>query len=154
MILYIDKRKKPHEVAEQHQAIGKYIQKLEEGCEYSVEVKKVKKIRSLSHNAYYWGVVLKVISLWSGEDDDKLHKDYALRFNPDEIHYPNGEVRRVPGETKILDDGEFSNYIGRIKADARMYFPGIVFPEKKEVIDNYSIWERISAEHSRQYDGI
>lgn len=43
-------------------------------------IKKVRKTRSLNQNAYYWAVVLKVISDHTGYDPEDLHNHFKYYF--------------------------------------------------------------------------
>lgn len=136
-----------------HNTIGRTLRQLDPTKEHRITIEEIKPIRSLGQNRYYFGIVLKIISMASGEDDiDKLHKDYCMRFNPEYINYPNGERHTIPGETKGMDKSEFAQFTNRVKADARMHFPRINFPEVGDATTQ--LWEEIDRQHKESYYGV
>jgi len=88
--------------------------------------------RSLSANAYLWGVVYRTLSEWSGHDEDELHAILKERFLPHrQITLPTGELCEVVGSTARLDVEAFSEYVSKVKRFAAEC--GVNVPEANEV---------------------
>lgn len=70
---------------------------------------KRKKQRSNAENAYYWGIVLKIISDHTGETVEDLHEHFRVRF------LMQGEKFSRPKSTTGLSVGEFEEYLQKIR---------------------------------------
>ena len=87
----------------------------------TVEVKLKKRVRSDVQNAYYWGVVIAMISerlreLGHDVDRDLTHEFLKGRFLYSELTDPStGEVMRIPKKTSELATGEFMEYLEHVK---------------------------------------
>jgi hypothetical protein len=87
----------------------------------TIEVKVKKRVRSDVQNAYYWGVVVAMISerlreLGHDVDRDLTHEFLKGRFLYSELTDPNtGEVMRIPRKTSELATEEFIEYMEHIK---------------------------------------
>lgn len=83
-------------------------------------------------NGYYWGVVLPIISEWSGHTPDELHDIYKAMFAP-KIRYtmPSGKVVVIAKSTADMDTFEFYEYIERIRAEVGQ--SGVVIPDPIKV---------------------
>lgn len=105
---------------------------LDKSKEYRVYFSDKKKNRSLNLNAYYWGVVLKILEEHTGYYDNELHKmckrEYLLRtrFNN------KGEVEEYIESTTVLNNQEFIKYIDKIIVWGSTFF-GCYFPEPNEI---------------------
>lgn len=87
--------------------IGEYI-KTEDY--YVIEIVKAKRIRSLNQNKYYWGVVLKIISMHTGYTADETHQELAKMF----LCYDNNGKKFVRSTTK-LTTWEFEQYLEKCR---------------------------------------
>ena len=87
----------------------------------TIEVKLKKRVRSDVQNAYYWGVVVAMISerfreLGHDVDRDLTHEFLKGRFLYSELTDPStGEVMRIPKKTSDLATQEFIEYLEHIK---------------------------------------
>ncbi|WP_457635823.1 hypothetical protein [Persephonella sp.] len=88
-----------------------YIKTLKDG-DYYLTISKVKKQRSLNQNNYYWGVVLKIISDYTGHTEEELHESLKIKFLPKKFD-ENGLL--ILGSTKKLSKAEFEEYLERIR---------------------------------------
>ena len=75
-----------------------------------VTVEKARSHRSLSQNAYYWGVVVKLISDYTGYEPDEMHEVLKAQFNAGEF----GEIRYGKSTSK-LSTLDFEAYLEQIK---------------------------------------
>lgn len=81
------------------------------------------KNRSLEQNAYYWGVVLKLISEHTGFETDELHEGFLGKFSCEnnEIGLP------IIHRSKEMSTSEFSDYVNTIRdwaaKEFQMYIP-------------------------------
>jgi hypothetical protein len=83
--------------------------------EIELTVKKRTKKRTLSQNAYYWGVVVKMIAEETGHDSDEIHELMKQMFLKDLIKI-KGEIYETVKSTTELETKGFSlDYIERIK---------------------------------------
>jgi len=93
-----------------------------------VQIKKHQKNRSTRENAYYWGVIVKELSNWSGYDPDQMHEVLKMKFlREDKVIKSTGEL--VPGfkSTKDLSVPEFEAYCENIRiwaiSELEVYLP-------------------------------
>lgn len=128
-----------------------------EDCPIVIEIKREKKIRSLDQNAYYWGVVLKTISIDTGHTEQELHDILKAYIPKKTIPFTkkDGTVLQipVPRSTTELSTSEFSEYIERIRAKFAMEF-GIIIPEAeggKQKLNKDAL-EVINSSYNDDYD--
>lgn len=87
----------------------------------TIEVKLKKRFRSDVQNAYYWGVVVAMISqrlreLGHDVDRDLTHEFLKGRFLYTEFTDPtSGEVMKIPRKTSELATEEFMEYMEHVK---------------------------------------
>lgn len=95
-----------------------------------VSVSLEPKRRSLTQNAYLWGVVYRTIAEWSGHDDEEIHAAMKDMFIvPKPMILPNGvEIERR--STADLDSADFSEYVSKVKRFAAEN--GLYIPEPNE----------------------
>lgn len=112
-------------------AFRAYTASMKEGEDVYLSVSKRFKERSLDQNAYYWGVVIPLLSGHIGYFEDEMHEAMKLKFL----------YREVPGKiptivsTARLSTKEFSEYIDRIIAWAAQMDPPLVIPLPNEPIE-------------------
>lgn len=87
--------------------------------------------RSLRQNAYYWGVVLRVVAKETGHTEEELHEIYKRMFLPRKVIQYKGKDFPVPGSTTESDSVEFTEYIERVRAEAATL--GIQIPNPDQV---------------------
>lgn len=95
--------------------------------QYVLRVEKAKQKRSLSQNRYYWGVLVKMLSDYTG-------------FTPNEMHQVLGENlwnyekdgRKFIKSTTEMDTAEFTRRIDEARLFAQEQI-GIYIPEPNEV---------------------
>lgn len=78
---------------------------LKEG-KYMLSIRKVRKKRSLQQNAYYWGVVVRELTEYTGYDQQPLHEHLKYRYLREE------KPIRVR-DTKDLNTSEFAEYLDK-----------------------------------------
>ena len=88
-------------------------------CEkdWTVEVKKKTKGRTLSQNALYWRWMENIVSLASedtGYEKDELAAYFKSEFLPKRIVTIGGVETEIPGSTKKLTTKEMVEYMDRI----------------------------------------
>jgi len=84
--------------------------------------------RTLSQNAYYRGVVIKVISQWADHDPDEIHEAMRYKF------LGTRETKtglRIVGRTSRLTTAEFTEYVERVRQWAAEQ--GLVIPDPQKV---------------------
>jgi hypothetical protein len=94
---------------------------------YELEKPKRKNKRSLSQNAYYWGVVVAMVheglrDMGNDVSLQETHEFLKHRFNSKEIvNTLIGEVHSVPMSTTALNKEDFGAYIEKIQQFAAEY---------------------------------
>ena len=81
-----------------------------EGQRIELTIRKERRVRSLSQNKYYWGVIIEILSDNFGYDREEMHE--ALKFKFLKKH---GDTDLVTvGSTAKLSTAEFTGYIDEI----------------------------------------
>jgi hypothetical protein len=70
--------------------------------------------RTAKQNAYYWGVIVRMIADYTGHDQDETHEILKYKFNPRNIEVDGKEVT-IGGSTRDLTTVQFIDYNDRIK---------------------------------------
>ena len=103
-----------------------------------ITVERKKKTRSTMQNAYYWGVVIDIIteaiSDAHGEkvESEDVHALLKSMFNFAEIvNESTGEVVKIPLSTIDLSTAEFEDYLEKCRRFAYEFF-GITIPLPNE----------------------
>lgn len=94
-----------------------------------IQVTKKKVIRTLSQNAYYWGVVMVEIRdrLRELSGERWISKEDAHDFMMNKVHYieivdeETGLVERIKKETHNLGKGEFAEMVEKVREWAEMF---------------------------------
>ena len=84
-----------------------------EGQRVSIEVKKFKKKRSIEQNAYYWSVLIDILSKEFGYEAEEIHM--VLRGKFLRIHDPKHPDFVIAKSTTKLTTVEFVEYIEKIQ---------------------------------------
>lgn len=77
---------------------------------YEFLLKKIQNDRSLRQNRYYWGVIIKSVSDYTGYFPDEIHNFFKNEFLRDE----SGKIPRIKS-TSRLSTSEFEEYLSRIR---------------------------------------
>ena len=108
----------------------KWLEKLE-GFEVDVWVDKLKDERTLKQNAYYWGVVIEILSKEMGLIPDEVHALLKSLFLKKGIDY-KGKHWEVVGSTRKLKIGKFIEYVELCQQWAMVQ--GINIPDPGEIV--------------------
>lgn len=89
-------------------------------CEVNVVIERLHAVRSMQANRYYFGVVLKAISDYTGYDPNETHEAMKAMFLPKALSFcdGNGEVRGaivVGGSTRQMNVHEFHDYVDAVR---------------------------------------
>jgi len=85
---------------------------LEQDQAYFIRIEKVKKIRTLSQERYYRGVVVKIISDETGYEPSETHDVLKEMFaEKREIMLPNGKKIQIPLSNADMDTKQYSGYV-------------------------------------------
>ncbi len=99
-----------------------------EGKQVEVTVRKERTGRTLSQNAYYWGVVVEILGEHFGYDSEGMH--FALKLKFLKTHEDTDLV--TVQSTAKLSISEMCDYIDRIMRWAAE--EGVYIPEAGEVV--------------------
>lgn len=105
----IEKRQKVIQYLFEKKDYQTYLSNLSDGF-YEITPKKIKKLRSLRQNRYYFGVVLKLLSDYTGYTPIELHDGFRAMF----LKVPGEFIERVKSTTE-LDTSEFETYLAQIR---------------------------------------
>jgi len=104
-----------------------------EGKNVHVTVGKVKGLRTEQQMRYYWGVVVKLIADYTGDDIDTIHEFCKDKFAPRKTITVNGEARIVPGcSHDLYKDNFFADYVDHIRQWAAQELE-VVIPDPNQV---------------------
>lgn len=112
------------------------------GKEIVLSIKIKGKKRSNDQNAYYWGVVVAMVTRRLNElgnefDDDETHAFLKGRFNVKEIEPVADHFIEIPLSTSRLGTTEFNDYIAKIQHFGSVFL-GIYIPDPNEATElNY-----------------
>jgi len=106
----------------------KYLKHLEDK-EIEITIRKGGRLRSLQQNAYYWGVVLPVISQDTGHTPMELHALFKGLFLTKEIKVKD-KWHRITGSTKGLKISDFCIYLDTVIRWANEN--GIIIPSPED----------------------
>lgn len=107
----------------------------------SLKIKRAK--RSVPQNAYYWGVVIPLITeainkLGNEFNDNDTHEFLKAKFNYIQIEVNDGHYLDIPQSTAKLDTKEFMGYLDKIYQFAaqmlKLYIPA---PNEQLLIDQF-----------------
>lgn len=80
-----------------------------------VIVREAKSRRSNAANRYYWGVVLKLIADYTGDDVNSIHEFVKMKFlRPREIRIL-GETFAAPASSSELDSQQFHEFVEQVR---------------------------------------
>lgn len=125
----------------QREYMAEQIKKFE-GKEVVVEIKEMKAQRSLNQNAYYWGVVIKMLmdefGMNTKAERDSLHQILVQKFIEEdqvEVSILGKDYKTAKQRTSSdLNTKEFEQYLADVRQWANAEF-GIFIPEPNENYD-------------------
>jgi len=85
-----------------------------------ITVERESVTRSTQANAYYWAVVIRALSDYTGSTPDEMHEVLKMKFLPKDVAIasPNGEVIGefvIGGSTRRLTSSQFYVYVEQIR---------------------------------------
>lgn len=106
------------------------------GKDIVLSLKIKRKTRSNPQNAYYWGVVVPLITeafnkFGNDFKEEETHEFLKAKFNARQLEVIDGHHIDVPQSTSKLDTKEFMTYIEQIQQFASMLL-GIYIPSPNE----------------------
>lgn len=105
-----------------------------EGKEVEFTPKRLRKIRSLNQNAYYWAVVVPMVGQAMGETDiEAIHEVLKHEHNYYLSKVGEHEIR-IPLSTADLNTADFEAYLERVRRWASEFF-NLYIPLPNEVAD-------------------
>ena len=107
-----------------------------EGKNMYANIDKVKGVRSLNQNSYYW-FYLEIIARETGNTADMLHRLFKGLFLPKEIVKFKGKEYPMSGSTTKLSKTDMGEYLDKIAAECEVPLPD---PQKALEV-NYQLWE-------------
>ena len=92
------------------------VRQFREGAQVEIAVTVRRTVRSLQQNAYYWGVVIQVISDHTGYTPDEVHEFLKMKFIPKRLALSdgNGEIRDefvIGGSTRKMNTIQFGEFM-------------------------------------------
>jgi hypothetical protein len=101
----------------------------------SVEIKPYKKVRTQPQNAYYFGVVLKTVSDYTGFTKEELHISFKRAFLPIKREMIGGVMVEMLTSTKDLDTLRFNEYLEHVARFCAESI-GVYIPMPNELMAN------------------
>lgn len=84
------------------------------GKDVQVAINLPKNPRSMNQNNYYWGVVIEILTDWTGYEREETHDALRMEFLSIEKDF-GGQTIRFARSTKTLDVQEFEDYLSKIR---------------------------------------
>lgn len=117
-------------VGHQEELYGAYMASFADGDVLTLVVKKesTKRLRSLRANAYYWGVVIKILSDYFGYTPEEMHNALGLKFR---VSFDVIDLPTVVG-TSTMNSPEFWKYVEDVRTWAATEW-GVEIPDPESV---------------------
>lgn len=97
--------------SESNKLLNAFASYAKDGGEYVITIEKVKQIRSMKQNKYYWKIVIPIISESFGYTRDEMHQILSGYF----LKYTNEDGEEFVTSTTALNKKEFNDYIDKIR---------------------------------------
>ncbi len=115
-------------------AFARWCATFPNGTKLDIIARKHKSKRTNDQNAYYWGVVIPILSNFFGHDNpDDMHEDLKQKFNPVQSKIDPNKI--IGGTTTKLSTVDFfsaeDSYVERICRWAAMEYEIYIPPPKK-----------------------
>jgi hypothetical protein len=115
-----------------NRGMGKdFVDALPDGAKYRIVMERYYPNRSEEQNAYYWGVVIKMLSNEMSLNKDATHRILTAMFLAIESVDEFGNAIQIIPSTSKLSTVEFNNYMDEIKQFAAETFD-IVIPDPEQ----------------------
>jgi hypothetical protein len=117
------------------------VMELRDGWEVELSVKRLRATRSLEQNAYYWGVVVQLLSEHTGYTPDEIHDLLKAKFIPKRLAVCDGngvitDEIVLGGSTRQMNKVEFGEYMDAIRQwAAETLDVAIPDPDREAVVD-------------------
>jgi hypothetical protein len=100
---------------------------------YELTISRLRATRSVQANRFYWGVVVQLISEYTGFTPEEVHEWAKAKFLPKRLALlgGNGEVVDeyvIGGSTRKLKTDEFYDYVEKVRTFAQEQL-GLIMPE-------------------------
>ncbi len=112
---------------------------------YSIEVKKVRKPRTMDQNGWLWGCIYPMLmealiyTGWEFTNIEQVHEFFkTLMTNDKVINKHSGEIIKFPESTSIMDSVTFSTYCEKLR-DYGSEFLNIQIPDPDP---NWKLYEK------------
>jgi hypothetical protein len=127
------------------------IARLSPDWQLEISVRRLRANRSIQQSRYYWGVVVEMLSEYTGFTPDEMHEWLKMKFIPKKLAVcdGNGEVDGefvVGGSTRKMTTTQFEDYMRTIrewaaeKLDVVIPDPdGAVLPVVSEVGNGWGV---------------
>jgi len=109
--------------------------KLRSDQSYGLILYQPPKRRSTQQNAYYWGVVLEILSGAIGDTPTELHTQHKAEFLSAEYVREDGSLVYLAGSTTSLSTVEFGGFIEQVVAYHARKNPEVYIPSPGELTD-------------------
>lgn len=113
------------------EAVKSYVDKLPDGKQFDVSIKKKRTLRSYPQNSLYW-LWLSCISAETGNDKAFLHEYFKEQYLPKDQRVIFGHNVEISISTTALDTAQFTSYLERIKQFASSEL-GIILPNPEDL---------------------
>lgn len=106
---------------EERRRFDEAVSRLDDRWDYEIAVRRLYANRSQQANRFYWGVVVAVLSEYTGFTPDEMHDWLKMKFIPKKLAVcdGNGEVQGefvMGGSTRKMNTAQFTDYIETIRA--------------------------------------
>ena len=102
---------------------------------YKIDVKLVRKQRTLDQNRWLWGCVYPLLRQalnaqgWEFTEDEQVHEFFKQQMASDKVvNRHTGEIIEIPGSTREMDTVTFSTYCDKLRDYGREYL-GVEIPD-------------------------
>lgn len=100
-------------------ALSQALRGMKDG-EVLIRIERLRATRSQSQNAFYWGVVVQLLSEFTGYTPDEMHEVLKAKFLPKRFAVcdGNGEIKDelvIGGSSAVLNTVEFGEYLEAIR---------------------------------------
>jgi len=127
-MLFVIKQK-----SDKEKVIG-YLKRLPETpLGYKLQIEKIRNVRSVNQNNYYWGVVIKMLGDEIGYSPEEMHNALQIKFL-------STHLDKLPSvkSTKKLSTKEFEEHLSKIRQWASEQ--GTFLPLPNEICNYDSSW--------------
>lgn len=127
----------------------KILKELKPG-EYIYEIKKLRAIRSIKQNSFYWAVI-QLYAIHTGHTAKEIEFMFKMARWHEEVEYPSGKRVTIPKDTHDLDTAEFSVVVNNLLQWGSEEFPAVIVPRREDL--TYAQWMEIGNQYERTFSG-